>query len=171
MTFLLSTFEQKSNKNKTKNSLSLDDQFFFINSIYLRNYKNHIQASYSEKTKGRTSIENTHKLLEEQYGFSAALSEIILNFKSIPFDELKQQIESNILKEDPRYKILKNAIKSKVNFTNFLNEETKLVENNIKYFDSTKSENLSKEELNNASKMLEENLCIIHKLRENMKIQ
>ena len=123
MTFLLSTFEQKSNKNKTKNSLSLDDQFFFMNSIYLRNYKNHMQASYSKETNSRTSIANTHKLLEEQYGFSAALSEIILNLESIPFDELKQQIESNILKEDPHYKIVKDATKSKLNFGNFLDEK------------------------------------------------
>ncbi len=170
MTFLLSTFKTTSSKNKTKNSLSLEDQFFFMNSIYLRNYKNYMQASYSKETNSRTSIENTHELLEEQYGFSAAISEIMLNLESIPFDEFTEQIKNNISKKDSNYKILKDATKSKVDFKKFLDEQINLVANKIKYFDSTQTQSLSQKELKDASQMLQENLRIIHALRENMQI-
>ena len=170
MTFLLSTFKTTSSKNKTKNSLSLEDQFFFMNSIYLRNYKNYMQASYSNETNSRTSIENTHELLEEQYGFSAAISEIMLNLESIPFDEFTEQIKNNISKKDSNYKILKDATKSKVDFKKFLDEQINLVANKIKYFDSTQTQSLSQKELKDASQMLQENLRIIHALRENMQI-
>ena len=129
-----------------------------------------MQASYSKETNSRTSIENTHELLEEQYGFSAAISEIMLNLESIPFDEFTEQIKNNISKKDSNYKILKDATKSKVDFKKFLDEQINLVANKIKYFDSTQTQSLSQKELKDASQMLQENLRIIHALRENMQI-
>ena len=59
-------------------------------------------------------------------------------------DKLNDTIENNIDKKDPKYKILKNATKSELNFADFLDEKVNLVANYIKYFDSTKSQSLSK---------------------------